>query len=203
MKKDVVLIDDNLHEGAPPVKKLKEIVEKCNFNLKVLNTRKDIDSFVKGSPGKTGMVLLDRDLHKIKPKITPVEILDKLKNRNIPIFIFSQNEPTVRIDEDFRTLYSKGVIDYIHKDRMDEDVFMKNLISSTVNDINNDRFKLVVKCDTAEVLLLAKDPESEIARIDFASVSNKWKERQTVPTSNNEIILRIWSLIFDKLSHYR
>ncbi len=196
MRKNVVFIDDEISEGDPFAEELKIIVEECGLNLRVLNTRKEIDSFVNDTSDRTGVLLLDRDLSmiKAKPRISPITILDRLRGRNIPSFILSQHKSTVKVDEDFRTLYAAGAIDYIHKSKITEKVFLRNLIYSAVNDVNNRQLKFIVECsnECANIRLLEIDTEAEIASIDYSGViSARWQERETTPTSSKEIIFRI------------
>jgi hypothetical protein len=204
MKKDVVFIDDVIKEGSGFANKLKKIVQGCGFNLKILNTKEDIDSFITDSSGKTGMILLDRDLSRIKakPKIAATYVLEPLQERETPVFIMSQHKPAEDVDEDFKTLYKLGVVDYIQKSKMDDENFMKNLIYSAVNDPDNKRFKLVIDCKDASIMLSEKDLktgiETEIEEnINYGDIGGTWKVAQEMPSytnkakSSKEIIMRI------------
>jgi hypothetical protein len=204
MKKDVVFIDDVIKEGSGFANDLKQIVDECGLNLRILNTKDEIDNFTGKPPGKTGMVLLDRDLSKIKskPKMTAKGILEKLENSKLPVFILSQHKPSEKIDEHFNELYALGAIDYIHKDRIKETVFMKNFIYSAVEDVNNDRFKLVIDCRNASITLFENDhktgTESRMKdSIDYGDIGGDWKEAQIMPDytskakSSKEILLRM------------
>jgi hypothetical protein len=212
MKKDVVFIDDEIKEGSGFANDLKNIVEECGLSLKVLNTKEEIDSFVGETSCNTGLLLLDRDLSKIKckPKITAKKILTGLANRKIPKFILSQHKPGEEVDDDFKTLYKLGVVDYIQKTKTDteinttlfDEVFMKNLIYSAVNDPNNKRFKLVIDCKDASIMLSEKNLETGIEtgideNIDYGDIGGTWKVAQEIPSytnkarSSKEIIMRI------------
>ena len=176
MNKNVVFIDDMIKDGDPFAETLRKIVEECKYKLIVLNKKKDINSFLDLDTDKAGMVLLDRDLAKIKPRIRPVEILEKLSDKKIPVFMLSHHDPTTKeLEEDFRTLYSKGAIDYLMKSNVDSKTsedreFLKNIIISAVTDLENNRFKLIIKCDTAEIIISEKDSDNEMGRIDFSDI---------------------------------